>query len=135
MKLQYHYHNVKVHKYRPHHLKRYLLFNTNVCRVVEKKHVIYSKKSNTMQMFVLQVFKISISLSQADRNINNIKRLLTRFEGILSSVWPEKNFQSWNTMFFFNWIKVISSHADIFTLWQNQNVVKITSASCFAWSA
>lgn len=48
--------------------------------------MIYSKKSNTMQMFVLQVFKISISLSQADRNINNIKRLLTRFEGILSSV-------------------------------------------------
>ena len=40
------------------------------------------KISNTMQLFVLQIFKISISLSQADRNINNTKRLLTRFEGI-----------------------------------------------------
>lgn len=41
-------------------------------------------------MFVLQVFKISISLSQADRNINNTERLLTRYEGIMSSVRPEK---------------------------------------------
>ena len=41
-------------------------------------------------MFVLQVFKISISLYQADRNINNTKRLLTRYEGIMSSVRPEK---------------------------------------------
>ena len=82
-----------------------------------RKSMLSSKISNTSS------YKINISLSEACRNINNTKHLLTRFEGIVSSVRPEKNFQPWNTMHvFFRWIRVIhvSSYADIFTLWQYQ---------------